>query len=138
MQDTSSSERIARNPETAAERILLVEDDVLIRLSLAEDLRAARYLVIEAGNADEALRIIGSGAEVDVLITDVRMPGTIDGLALARSIRNEHPGIRIILVTGQATHVGGFAVDGVFGKPCDPPRLIRHLRRLAGELGGLS
>ena len=64
--------------------ILLVEDEPLVRLVLTDLLADAGYRVTEAGNADEAMTLLESRPDMRVIITDVRMPGTLDGFALAR------------------------------------------------------
>ena len=70
-------------------RILLVEDEVLVRMVIAEELRDAGYTVIEANSADEALDLLRHGeVDVQVIFSDVRMPGTIDGAMLARIVRS--------------------------------------------------
>ena len=82
--------------------VLIVEDDVLIRVLLADELRDAGLRVIEAANADEALSIFEAGAQVDLLFTDVQMPGSMDGVELARRIKTIHPALPIILTSGNA------------------------------------
>lgn len=81
------------------ECIMIVEDEFLIRASLAEYLRALGYRVIEAFNAEEALIVIDK-ATPDLIITDVRMPGAIDGLGLLARVREEHPGLPVIVASG--------------------------------------
>ena len=81
-------------------RVLLVEDDVLLRFLLAEKLREAGLGVIEAANADEAFSYIQPAAQIDLLFTDVQMPGSMDGVGLARRIGTGYPSIRIILTSG--------------------------------------
>jgi two-component system, response regulator PdtaR len=81
-------------------RVLLVEDDVLLRFLLAEKLRDAGLGVIEAANADEAFSYIQTAAQIDLLFTDVQMPGSMDGVGLARRIGTGYPSIRIILTSG--------------------------------------
>lgn len=78
-------------------RILVVEDEVLTRLALAEDLRDAGYAVVEASNADDALAYLQTGRQVDLILSDIRMPGSIDGLQLARRLRIERPSLPVIL-----------------------------------------
>src|ERR1700761_7159707 len=73
--------------------ILLIEDEALIRLGTAAMLEDAGYCVLEAGDADEALSLLASHSEIDVVVTDVQMPGTIDGLVLVEIITREFPGI---------------------------------------------
>lgn len=82
--------------------VLVVEDEVLLRMSVAEYLRDCGFHVVEAGNADEALRVLEADVEVDVVFSDVQMPGSIDGLALAQWLRRERPQIELILTSGVA------------------------------------
>ena len=86
--------------EARPKTVLLVEDEVLIRIPLAESLRDIGYEVIEAGNADEAIIIVNSGIHVDLVISDVQMPGQMDGRALVKYLTLERPDIPIILASG--------------------------------------
>jgi CheY-like chemotaxis protein len=81
-------------------RVLLVEDDVLVRLLVAEGLRQERFEVLEAASAEEALSLLDSGVVVDVVFTDIQMPGAQNGLDLARLTRERHPGIGLLLTSG--------------------------------------
>lgn len=81
-------------------RILVVEDEPVIRLYIAEALRDLGALVIEAGTADEAWNFLGTGAEVDLVFTDHRMPGTMTGAELATRIRKTYPGLAVLLTSG--------------------------------------
>lgn len=67
--------------------VLLVEDEVLIRMVVADYLRECGYRVLEAGNADDAFKILTTNEPIDVVCTDVQMPGTLDGFGLSRWIR---------------------------------------------------
>ena len=84
----------------AAESVLVVEDEVLVRMVIADNLRNAGYTVIEASNAHEALGLLRSNVDVRLILSDVRMPGTMNGLALARTVRSEFPVIKIVLTSG--------------------------------------
>jgi two-component system, response regulator PdtaR len=112
--------------------ILLVEDEVLVRMTLADQLRSAGYVVLEASNADEALDLLHSkGHGVQLLLSDIRMPGKMDGVELARAIRTQHPEIKIVLASGEAfsaSHWGD--TDGFFPKPYNARRLIEHIKML--------
>jgi CheY-like chemotaxis protein len=83
-----------------------VEDEVLIRFDTADQLRALGMAVTEAADAEEALRILESGVRVDLVFTDVRMPGTMDGLGLARAVRARYPGLKVILCSGDDNSIG--------------------------------
>jgi CheY-like chemotaxis protein len=91
--------------------ILAVDDEEAIRRIAAESLRRLGYDVIEAGSADEALRVIADPARhVDLLFTDVRMPGTMSGMVLADLALRQQPSLRVLLTSG---NFGGGAADGV-------------------------
>ena len=73
-------------------KLLVAEDDIFVREMIAEFLRDAGFDVVEAGNADEAMAVFESGAEIDLLFRDVRMPGSMDGSALAGRVPVFSPG----------------------------------------------
>lgn len=80
--------------------ILVVEDEPLVSMALAEDLEAAGYTVLEAADAAAALQILEGHADISLIITDVDMPGSMDGLLLASAVADRWPPIRIIVVSG--------------------------------------
>jgi CheY-like chemotaxis protein len=82
-------------------RILVVEDDVFLRYALAEWLRDDGHEVVEAVSGDEAATVLSSIMTVDLVITDVQMPGSLNGLQLARNIRAAFPSLPVIVVSGQ-------------------------------------
>ena len=107
--------------------VLVVEDEVLIRLATADDLRDEGFQVVEAANADEAWSYL-SAHRVDALVTDVRMQGSMDGIELARRVGDRFDRIIRIVVSG---HVGTeFSLPGVtiLSKPYDT-RLVSQLIR---------
>src|ERR1700733_4443231 len=83
--------------------ILVVEDEALIRMSTVATLEDAGYCVLEAQNSPEALQILSRHAEISILLTDVRMGGSMDGLALVAQVCLDHPAIRAIVVSGTTT-----------------------------------
>lgn len=105
-------------------RILVVDDEALIRLLAADALREAGFTVIEARRADEALVYITSGGAVDLVFTDVQMPGPLDGLALARQLRARSPSIPVIITSGNLRPPPE-GLPGIFvPKPYDTDRVI--------------
>ncbi len=90
-------------PHGSGERVLLVEDDPSVRLLVAELLRELGYTCVEAGDSTEALPILTSKTHLDLMITDVGLPG-MNGRQLAEIARQHHPGLKILLVTGYAEH----------------------------------
>lgn len=99
--------------------VLLVEDEFLIRCDLADELRLLGCQVIEAGNADEAIEVLRSTARIEVVVTDVRMPGMRDGVEVARVVRDERPGTRVIVTSGHfvPTDEHSNLIDLIVAKP---------------------
>ena len=112
--------------------VLVVDDEVLIRVMLTEALRERGYLVVEAANADEALSVLHSSIGVDVVVTDLRMPGDVDGAGLARVVRAEHPSAKVVMLSGEAPKVDLHDIlDRCFLKPCDFAELATEIETLA-------
>jgi DNA-binding NtrC family response regulator len=100
-------EPVNNNPTTPPARlpaflpsVLVVEDEILVRMLVSDELRAADYLVLEAVDADEAVAMLRAGVRVDLILSDVRMPGSIDGMGLLRFSRENYPGIPVIITSG--------------------------------------
>ena len=81
--------------------VLVVEDELLVRLDLVETLQRAGYCTYEAGTAREAISLLEQHAEIRVVFTDIEMPGTMDGLALAHYVRFRWPPTIIVISSGQ-------------------------------------
>ena len=94
--------------------VLIVENDVLLRLVTASNLRDAGFEVLEAANCAEAIRILDF-IPVDVLFSDIDMPGKIDGLALAKWVHRSQADTRIILTSGATGGLGGVETGGLGG-----------------------
>src|SRR5262245_57165353 len=125
------SAKAAVESQSVATTILVVENEILVRLDIAEVLRNASFRVIEAVNAGEALAVLDSGHSIDVLMTDIRMPGSIDGIDLAARVRSGWPRMKIIFVTSYSpTWPDPTVFDLFIGKPFDPARFIQRLRQL--------
>jgi CheY-like chemotaxis protein len=84
----------------AKRRVLVVEDETIVRMIGSDALEDAGYEVLDAGSADEALRLLDSTDDVAVLFTDVRMPGSMDGLELASLVHARWPAIKILITSG--------------------------------------
>jgi CheY-like chemotaxis protein len=80
--------------------ILVVEDELFIRMFISDAFRDEGYTVIEAFNADEAVEILKAGKAVDLVFSDVRMPGSLDGLDLLRFIKERFSELPVILTSG--------------------------------------
>jgi CheY-like chemotaxis protein len=114
-----------------APMLLVVEDEALVRFMLAEAIRDAGFGVLEAADADEALAILENVGAVDAMITDVHMPGALDGVALAAAARQLCPDAKLILVSGSARRQGCDGVaDVFFPKPYPLHDVVAEVQRL--------
>ena len=113
-------------------RVLLVEDEPLIRLVAAEMLHDEGFEVVEAADGAQAVKLIDSPGGFDLLLTDVQMPGSIDGIQVAIHARQRHPGIAVVVVSAQslnARRLSGLGARKAFvGKPYKLPVLMATLR----------
>ncbi len=112
--------------------VLIVEDEPLVRLCAVETVEAAGFTVIEAANADEAIRILENRRDIRVVFTDIHMPGSMDGLKLAHAVRDRWPPIKIIVTSGREilAEQGLPAGGRFFAKPYDPSEIKDALRAL--------
>jgi CheY-like chemotaxis protein len=132
-----SFKAVAEDPRA---RILLVDDEVLVRMSIGAYLRNRGYSVIETATADEACQILVAGVPVDVLFTDISMPGSLDGIALARYAHFVRPQAKIIL----GTAFDRLAVaaqdlchhDAILTKPYAYEALAETMCRLLADIKG--
>src|SRR5579871_4764357 len=114
--------------------ILIVEDEFLLRMDSAEVIEDAGFAVIQAANADEAIAILTARPDVHVVFTDIQMPGSMDGLTLARFVRDRWPPIKIIATSGLvAIGDGDLPEGGLFiSKPYSAAEIAATLRSLTG------
>jgi len=123
-----------RDRTAAPGTILVVEDEVLIRLMITEYLREFGYTVLEARNGDEAAKLLDGEGSIDVVFSDVRMPGRIDGLALAKWIARNRPEIGVLLTSAYVAPAdladSGSAVSGLLRKPYTPGEVLSRIRDL--------
>jgi two-component system, response regulator PdtaR len=109
--------------------ILVVEDEVLVRMLIADQLRNAGYSVIEAADADEALALLAH-TNVNVVLSDVQMPGSLDGAGLARILRSKYPALKILLTSGHSAGVDAVEHDGFFAKPYNVAEIMNRIEAL--------
>ncbi|WP_426167356.1 response regulator [Sandarakinorhabdus sp. DWP1-3-1] len=111
--------------------VLLVEDEVLIRAMLADELLDRGYNVICAASGDEAAEVVRSGVPIDIVLSDVRMPGRLDGLGLLEVVTKDRPGLPVVLCSGTlhpAEAINRGARDFV-AKPFDMLQITDALER---------
>ena len=114
--------------------VLVVEDEMLIRLSMVDEFADAGFQVFEASHADKAIAILQEHAsKIDVLFTDVNMPGTKDGLELAHLVKRHWPWIGLLVTSGKAACTTADMPSGsrFIPKPYNPLDAIENMRKLA-------
>jgi CheY-like chemotaxis protein len=117
--------------------ILIVEDELLLRMDAAEVIENAGFEVIQAANADEAIAILTARPNVHVVFTDIQMPGSMDGLKLARFVRNRWPPIKIVATSGLVrVEDEDLPAGSIFlPKPYLAAEVVATLRALTGAGG---
>jgi CheY-like chemotaxis protein len=112
--------------------VLVVDDDYLVRLNAVFLLEEAGFDTIQAGSADEAIAVLEARQDIKVVFTDIDMPGSMDGLALAQTIRHRWPPVELVLTSGYArVRDKDMPERGLFlGKPYEPAELVRTVRSL--------
>jgi DNA-binding NtrC family response regulator len=126
----ASEERCPDLCDQATAAILVVEDEVLIRMTLAAMLRDEGFTVIEACDADEALVALAA-TSIDLLLTDVRMEGSMDGLDLAVQVRSTMPHLKIVVVSGHLAAVETHGVaDAFVPKPYLAENLVERIKAI--------
>ena len=126
--------------ESRSASVLLVEDEVLLRLAVAADLRESGYEVVEAANGDEARNLILAGIPVDIVVADIAMPGRLDGAEFATWMQESGLDAPIILTSGLPTalerarvrcpHVKAFVV-----KPYAHHKVVAQVQALLATRG---
>jgi CheY-like chemotaxis protein len=113
--------------------VLVVEDEFFSRLHAVDLVEAAGFRAIEASNADEAIAILEARKDIRIVFTDIDMPGSMDGLRLARAIRERWPPIELILTSGHVDVTDSDVPERglFFSKPYRDKEIITALRRFA-------
>lgn len=105
--------------------ILVVEDDALIRMMVAGELRGRGFNVLEAQDAEEAITLFESQVPVGLVVTDVQLPGSMDGIALARLVRQTRPELKVIIASGNISFEPGRDIaNAFFLKPYAPEKIV--------------
>src|SRR6185503_6688605 len=92
---------MTRNPAATETNVLVVEDELVLRMRAVDIVEDAGFTPVQAVNADQAISILETRSDISVLFTDIQMPGSMDGLRLAQAVHDRWPSIKIILVSGQ-------------------------------------
>jgi CheY-like chemotaxis protein len=115
--------------------VLVVEDEMLLRMRTVDMVEDAGFTSIEAVDADEAVAILESRSDIALLFTDIQMPGSMDGLRLAHAVHERWPPIKIILVSGQLrlASIDIPADSRFFGKPLEASEMIVEMQSMIGH-----
>jgi CheY-like chemotaxis protein len=121
-----------RDLEKKSDSVLVVEDEHLIRMDTVSSLEAQGFIVHEAGNAAEAIRCLELHDEIRLILTDVHMPGSMDGVALAHYVRDRWPPVKIIVTSGYAKVCEGDLPAGALfiEKPYYPVNIAQEMNNL--------
>jgi CheY-like chemotaxis protein len=114
--------------------VLVVEDEMLLRMRAVDMVEDAGFTSVEAVDADEAVAILESRSDIALIFTDIQMPGSMDGLQLAHTVHKRWPPIKIILVSGQLKLANADipANSRFYGKPLEAKEMTAELKRMIG------
>jgi len=128
MADRSRRKQDLENPS-----ILVVDDEVLIRMDTMYVLEDAGYCVVEAANSDEAVTMLERCPGITTVLTDINMPGSMDGLQLSRLIRDRWPVIGLVVTSGRFLAKAAQRPSGVrfIAKPYTPSEIVSALQSCA-------
>src|SRR6195256_6451326 len=115
--------------------VLVVEDEMLLRMRAVDMVEDAGFTPVEAADADEAVAILEARSDIALLFTDIQMPGSMDGLKLAHAVHKRWPPIKIILVSGQLklANIDIPADSRFFGKPLEARKMIAEMQSMIGH-----
>jgi len=119
--------------EASPSTILVIEPDILVRMTIADYLRQCGYRVFEGATADDVVSVLGTRQKIDVIFAEVRLSGSMDGFGLAQWVREKHPGVGVILGAGianAAEHAADLCDEGPLEKPYHPQEVVRRINIL--------
>ncbi len=116
--------------------VLIVDDEPLIRMDLADTVAEAGFVGLEAANADEAIILLEAHPEVRILVTDIDMPGSMDGLKLADAVRRRWPPVVIIVTSGRILPAEADlpTATSFLGKPYSTRTMSAALQQAAAQI----
>jgi DNA-binding response OmpR family regulator len=123
----------SRSPP-APRTVLVVDDDILVRVAICESLREAGFQVLEASSAHDALGVMLADMPIDMLLTDLQMPGAMDGFSLAQAARGSAPDMKVLVMSSFLPESTGSRLTpfDYIEKPFPPQTLIDRVRALLG------
>ncbi|MDB5619061.1 HWE histidine kinase domain-containing protein [Tardiphaga sp.] len=126
---------MSSNRPVAPPNVLVVEDEMVLRMRAVDIVEDAGFNPVEAINADEAMTILESRSDISLLFTDIQMPGLMDGLKLAHAVHARWPTIKIILVSGQIKLTEAEKPSGArfFSKPLEITQMVAEIKAMIGN-----
>jgi CheY-like chemotaxis protein len=123
------------DPSCVPAVVLIVEDEMMIRMRAVDMVEDAGYTPVEALDADDAVAILESRSDIALMCTDIQMPGSMDGLGLAHVVHKRWPLIKIIVVSGQLNppSSGVPSCSKFFGKPLEAGQMIAEMHSMIGH-----
>lgn len=123
------------DPSCVPAVVLIVEDEMMLRMRAVDMVQDAGYTPLEALDAAEAVAILESRSDIALMCTDIQMPGQMDGVGLAHAVHARWPAIRIIVVSGQLNlpHLDLPPRSRFFGKPLNAGEVIAEMRDMIGH-----
>ncbi len=123
---------MSETPMPARAVVLIVEDEPLVRMMVIELFEDEGFEVLEAASGDQALAIFAERDDVALLFTDVEMPGSLDGYALAHWVHAHRPAVKTVIVSGRAMPRAGDMPEGAtfVGKPYDHDDVMRRIQSI--------
>src|SRR3954467_7828632 len=126
---------MSSGPTEFPPNVLVVEDEMVLRMRAVDIVEDAGFTAVEAVNADEAISILESRSDISLLLSDIQMPGSMDGLKLAHAVHDRWPAIKIILVSGQVkvSDADRPADSRYFGKPLEVKHMVAELQKMVSD-----
>src|SRR3954463_2844871 len=126
---------MATEPQAIKPTVLIVEDEMVLRMRAVDIVEDAGFTPLEAVNADDALALLESRSDIDLLFTDIQLPGAMNGLKLAYAVHERWPSIKIILVSGQVTpgEAERPTDSRFFAKPVEVQQMTAQLQDMIGR-----
>ena len=132
---SADSDMMALDRSLPSYVVLVVEDEMMLRMRVVDMVEDAGYVPVEAVDADEAMAILHARSDIALMLTDVQMPGSMNGLQLAHAVHERWPPIKIILASGALKLSGSdIPLDSrFFGKPLQSDEIIAEMREMLGR-----
>jgi DNA-binding response OmpR family regulator len=124
---------LCQSPQPQIRTVLVIEDEILVRVEVADVLREAGMCVIEARDADEAIEHLRVGRSVDFVFADIELPGTMNGLEFCAAIERRFPQLKFLVTSGRISAQEAMFVGSFIPKPYNPADVVARIRAALAE-----